>query len=54
MENKGASAGKPPRRLWPIVLVLAVALGVVLAVAWVRAEARRVQEQRQLQMPSSR
>jgi len=54
MKSEAPSAEKNPRRLWPWVLAAALGLGFVLAVVWVRAEVRRIQEQRQMAMPSSR
>ncbi len=51
MENEVPSAEKNPRRTWPWVLAAVVMLGVVLAVVWVRAEARRIHQQRQTEMP---
>ena len=53
METEAPSAEKNPRRIWPWVLATLVVLGVVLAVVWVRAEVRRIYEQRQPDMPSS-
>ena len=53
MEIEASLPGKPPRRTWPWVLVAVVMLGVVLAVVWVRAEVRRIHEQRQTTMPPS-
>lgn len=51
MEIEGPLAGKSPRHSWPWVMAAVVILGVVLAVVWVRAEARRIHEQRQTTMP---
>ena len=53
MENEAPSAEKNPRRIWPWVLVGVLFLGVLLAVVWVRAEVRRIHEQREPDMPSS-
>ena len=53
METEAPSADKNPRRIWPWVLAALLVLGVVLAVVWVRAEARRIHEQRQPDMPAS-
>jgi len=53
MENEAPSARKNTRRAWPWLLGAAVALFVVLAVVWVRAEARRIHEQRQPDLPAS-
>ena len=54
MTNEAPSGEKTPRRTWPWVLAMALVLGVVLAVVWVRAEVRRIHDQRQPEMPSSR
>lgn len=53
MENEAPSAEKNPRRTWPWLVVALLLLGVVLAVVWVRAEVRRIHEQRQPDMPAS-
>ena len=53
MENKAPSARNNTRRAWPWLLGAALVLFVVLAVVWVRAEARRIHEQRQPDMPAS-
>ncbi len=53
MENKAPAAGNNTRRAWPWLLAAALVLFVVLAVVWVRAEARRIHEQRQPDMPAS-
>jgi hypothetical protein len=53
MENKAPSAGNNTRRAWPWLLAMALVLFVALAVVWVRAEARRIREQRQPDMPAS-
>ena len=54
MTNEAPSAEMQPRRTWPWVLAAVLVLGVVLAVVWVRAEVRRIHDQRQTEMPSSR
>jgi F0F1-type ATP synthase assembly protein I len=53
MENEAPSAERNSERTWPWVVVVLLVLGVVLAVVWVRAEARRIHEQRQTDMPPS-
>lgn len=53
MEPRTTPAETNPRRIWPWLVVALLLLGVVLAVVWVRAEARRIQEQRQADMPPS-
>jgi len=52
MTNEVPADEKNPRRTWPWVLAALLVLGVVLAVVWVRAEARRIHDQRQPEMPS--
>jgi len=41
------------RHVWPWLVAMLVIVGLLLAVVAIRKEARRVQEQRQFQMPSS-
>ena len=53
MVNEAALAEKNTRRTWPWLLAALLVLFVVLAVVWVRAEARRIYEQRQPEMPAS-
>jgi len=53
MENGAPGAATNPRRTWPWVLAALLLLGVVLAVLWVRAEARRIHEQRSPDMPAT-
>lgn len=50
MENEAPPAETKPRHLWPWVLAAVLGLGVLLAVVWVRAEARRIHQQRQTHM----
>jgi len=53
MENKAPSAQNNTRRAWPWLLAAALVLFVLLAVVWVRAEARRIHELRQPDLPAS-
>lgn len=47
------SPPRAPRKLtWPRFAALAAVVAIGLAILWVRAEVRRVQEQRQTQMPA--
>lgn len=51
MDSPPQSTQPRPRYLWPWYLAAAVLLGVVIAVFAIRAEANRVKQQKQYQLP---
>jgi F0F1-type ATP synthase assembly protein I len=53
MDNSTQPAEIRPRYIWPWYLAAAVVLGVVIAVFAIRAEANRVKQQKQYQIPAS-
>lgn len=52
MQYPPRSTNAPRSLKWPRFAALAAVVALVLAILWVRAEVRRVQEQSQTQMPA--
>ncbi len=51
MEETNHTTGNKPRYVWPWYIAAAVFVAVVIAVLAIRAEANRVKQQRQFDIP---
>jgi F0F1-type ATP synthase assembly protein I len=54
METGTPPAPAPVRHAWPWFVLIAVLLGLVMAILWVSAEVRRTKERRAYIIPDSR